>query len=586
MLRKIGSIILLLSLVVCAAELNFAASVNRTEIGLGEPLLLTVSVEGENIGQVPSPELPDLPQFDIGGTSTSQSTNIQMVGGKVIRREFINFIYTLYPKGIGEAVIGSCKLEFQGETYQTKPIEVNVVQGTVTSGQPLPGSAPSPAEPRVAGDDNLKLFATASPRTVYQGELVVVEYSLYTRLRLADINLAEAPSFSGFWVKPIFDAQRIEFQRKVIEGKVYDVSLLRKSALFPMTTGRLRIAPMKLDVAVVQSPRDLFDLFGTTKTVNLASDVLYVDVVPLPVDGRPEEFTGGVGKFSIDASLDRTSSEAAEPINLTMVISGAGNVELIEKPRLPVIPGVKVLEPEVRSNTNFSQGSIRGYKEFNFPLIPQTDGEHVVPSIEMAYFDPSDKKYHTITTGQLRFTATGTASAIEIAQTGGLKKIGTDIAYIKPDVARLRNQSVSAGTWIVFPYLISLGLILLSFVYRRHQSRLLTDRAYARKLRSSKRVRQGLKEAQQHLMVGDDEAFHAILSKVVLGYIGDRYNLDTGRMTNDDVMAELEQRDVDTMIVRKLNELLNQCDMRFSRGMKFEDPQTLFQMVRELINKL
>ncbi len=586
MLSRTGSLLMFLPLILMAAEINFVASVNRTEVALGEPLLLTVSVEGENVGQVPPPRLPDLLGFDLGGTSTSQSTNIQMVGGKVIRREFINFIYTLYPREIGDAVIGSCTLMYQGETYSTKPVEVKVVQGTASPGQAKPGVAPSPADPGVPIDDNLKLIVTASPRRVYQGELVVVDYSLYTRLRLADINLSEAPVFSGFWVKPIFDAQRIEFQRKTINGKVYDVSLLRKSALFPMTTGRLRIAPMELDVAVVQSSRDIFDFFGTTRTVSLASDVIYIDVVPLPAEGISDDFTGGVGTFSLTASLDRISSTAAEPINLTVKINGAGNVDLIEKPLLPSIPGVKTLEPEVRSSTSFAQGSIRGYKEFNFPLIPQTDGEHIVPSIKMTYFDPTDDKYHTVATQQMRFTATQTASPMEMAQTGGLKKIGSDISYIKPDAQRLAKQGAGAGAWIIIPYILSLGMIAFAFVYRHHQSRLLTDRAYARKLRSSKRVRQGFKQAQQYLKAGDDKEFHAALSKVVLGYIGDRYDLDIGRMTNDEVLALLEEKRIDKEILRKLKELLHQCDMRFSPGIEFEEPQRLVRTVKELIARL
>lgn len=586
MWTKIGNLLFLLPLMLGAAELNLVASVNKTEVGLGEPLLLTVSVEGENIGQIPSPQLPALPDFDIGGTSTSQSTNIQMVGGKVIRRQFINYIYTLYPRETGKAVILPCKLEFEGETYETQPIEIQVVQGTTSPAQPAPRAGPAPAQPGVEIKDNLKLVATANPRSVYQGQLVVLEFSLYTRLRLADINLAETPSLSGFWVKPIFDAQRLEFERQAIGGKVYDVSLLRKSGLFPMTSGRLRISPMKLEVAVVQSPRDLFDLFGTTKVVTLASDVININVLPLPAEDKPGEFTGGVGEFDIDASLDRTSSEAAEPINLIIKMHGAGNVELIEKPSLPSIPGIKILEPEVRTSTSFSKGAMRGYKEFSFPLIPQTDGEHIVPPVEIAYFDPSDKEYHTIATKQLRFTATKTASAVDIVQTGRPKRLGTDIAYIKPDATRLGRQQMTAGGWIVLPYLISLCLIGFSFFYRRHQSRLLTDRAYARKLRSSKRVRQGLRVAQQHLNSGDEKAFHAALSRLLLGYIGDRYDLDTGAMTNDDIMDELKRRDVDASILKRLEEILTQCDMRFSPGIVCEDSKKLYQMVREVINKL
>jgi len=582
---KIGRSLLLLPLVLFAGELNFVASVNRTEVGVGEPLLLTVSVEGEDMGQVPAPSLPDLPDFDIGSTSTSQSTNIQMVGGKIIRRQFVNFIYTLYPKEIGKAVIGSCRLEFKNETYQTQPIEITVVKGAVQQIQPRAAS-PAPSGPGVSIDDNLKLVATASRRSVFQGEQVIVEYTLYTRLRLADINLSEAPSFSGFWVEPIFDAQQIQFQPKTIDGKLYNISLLRKVALFPVTTGRLVVAPMKLDVAVVQSPRDIFDIFSTTKVVPLASDVIYVDVAPLPVESKPEEFAGAVGRFSMSAALDRSVSEAAEPINLTVRISGSGNIKLIEKPLIPSIPGVKILDPEVVESTDFSGGSIKGHKEFRFPLIPQTDGEHIIPPIKMAYFDPVDRQYHTVDTERLKFTATRTSAAVEIARAGELKVVGSDVRYIKPNVLKLKSQNTSADWWLVLLYIASLAAIVAASVYRQHQARLLTDQAYARKSRSSRILRKRLKEAEQHLKEHSEKAFHAALSRVLLGYIGDRYNLDVGSMTNEDITEELKQRDVSEDTVRKITDLLNECDMRFSPGMRCADPNALFNRVKRLLSEI
>jgi len=585
MLIRIGSI-LALPFIIFAAELNFVASVNKAEVVLGEPLLLTLSVEGENIGKVPSPEMPDLPDFDIGSTSTSQSTNIQMVGGKVIQRQFFNFTYTIYPRELGKTVIGSCKLVFGNETYRTQPIEINVVKASAQSGQPPRQGSPAPAEPGVTIDDNLKLLATVNRKNVFQGEPIVVEYALYTRLRLADINLAEAPSFSGFWVEPIFDGQHIEFQRRTVAGKVYDVSVLRKVALFPVTTGRLQITPMKLNVAVVQSPRDFFDFFGTTKVVPLSSDVVYIDVMPLPAEGRPEEFTGGVGKFTIAASLDTTSSNAGEPINLTVRISGTGNIRLIEKPVIPTIVGVRILEPEVKENTQYAGGSINGFKEFRFPLIPQTDGEHVLPSIQLSYFDPSSKDYHTVGTEKLRFTATQTAAAVEIAQTGGLRVVGTDLRYQKPDVSTLRDQQIPTGFWLMLLYLLSVAAICISVVYRRHRSKLLSDRAYARKLRSSRIVRKRLKEAERYLKEGDKKEFHATLSRLMLGFVGDRYNLNTGAMTNEDIEQELRRRNVDDGMIKKLNDLLTQCNMRFSPGMKYEDPKALLQVVRELLDRL
>lgn len=586
MLTRIGKLFFIIQAMLIAGELRFVASADRTEVGLGEPVLLTVVVEGEDLGQVPYPKLPDLPDFNVGGTSTSQSTSIQMAGGKSVKRQLVNFIYTLYPRSVGDAVIGPCTLEFRGETYTTNPISISVSKSSTGSGQQKALQAPLPSTAGEVFDEDLKLSATADRTSVFQGEQVLVEYTLYTRLRLADISLGEMPSFKGFWVEPVFDAQRIEFKRKTVNGKQYDYSLLKKTTLFPMTSGQLRISPMKLNVAVVQAPRDLFDFFGTTKTVVLESKPLLINVLPLPAEGRPDDFSGGVGEFSITASLDRTSSEAAEPINLRVRVAGSGNVKLIEKPLIPDIPGVRLLDPEVNENVRFTAGRTQGYKEFSYPVIPQTDGEHIVPAIRMSFFDPSKRAYETIETNTLKFTATQTAAAVELAQTGGLKISGTDIRYIKPDVEKLGVQKMSVGWRLAFPYAASFVLIVLSLLYRRHRSRLLSDRAYARKARSSRMLRKRLDETKYYLKKDRVQEFHAALSRVLLGYIGDRYNLEVGTLTHENMIEILKEKKIDAGAISELEYLLHQCDTRFSPGMKCDEPRLLYERARHLIGKL
>jgi hypothetical protein len=587
MWEKIGKIYLVMQVLLFAGELNFIASVDKTEVGINEPVILRVTVEGENIGKVPSPQLPDLPDFDIGTRSSSQSTNIQLIDGKMTQQQTISFIYTLYPKKIGAYEIGACILEFKGETYKTQPIDVTVVKGTAkTPSQPQP-NMPVPQEPGVAIEENLKLVATASRKNVYVGEQIITEYSLYNRLNINNVNFSEMPSFSGFWVEPIFDAQRLDFQQRSVKGKLYHVAVLKKSALFPMTSGKLRVNPMALSVSVVQAPRDFFDFYGTTKSVQIESEPIYINVEPLPMNGKPEEFTGGVGNFTIKASLDRTKSEGAEPINLIVKISGTGNVKLIEKPNIPSIAGVKILDPEIKDNITFTDDVVKGYKEFRYPLIPQIDGEYMIPPIKVAYFNPRDKKYHIIETGKLVFNATQTATAKEMVEAAGIEVLGSDILHIKPDATALESDNLTANWWIVFFYIGSLVIIGWAILYHSHQVRLLSDRGYARKLRASRLVKKRLMAAENHLRKKESEKFFAMLSKVVLGYIGDRFNLDVGALTNEQLIEELRKRNTEQGLIVKITELLNQCDIvRFSRDMEYGAPQEFLRTAKEILSKL
>jgi hypothetical protein len=584
--KKTGKVFFLLPLLIAAAELNFTAAVDRTQVGVNEPLTLTVTVQGENIGQVPAPQLPDMPDFTIAGRSSSQSTSIQFINGKLIQQGSISYIYTLLPKKEGTFTIAACTIEFQDQTYQTQPISITVVKGT-SSPRPTPPSGMTPAEPGMPTDQNIKLVANVDKETVYTGEQIIVEYDLYTRVNIQGAEAEDAPSFSGFWVESIFEAERFDFKRKNMNGIVYDVSLLKKSALFPVTSGTVEIPSWGLNVQIMQAPRDFFNFFGRTKISRIASEPISITVKPLPVEGRPQTFTGGVGEFSMTATLDHTVSEAAEPINLIITITGTGNIRLIEKPVIPSIPGVKILDPEIQDDIQVVNDVVRGTREFTYPMIPQTDGEYLIPSVEIAYFDPDDGKYHIIRTEQLKFTAQQTAAAAAMVQEEGLKVLGSDIRFIKPDTSRLHSDAVSIGWWLTIWYIGALLLILTSIVYRRHQARLLTDRAYARKTRSSALAKKRLKQAERYLKKSDEKAFHAALSKVVLGYIGDRYNLDVGALTKDDIIRDLRKQHVREESIDTFSRLLDQCDIiRFSPGMTCDNPRELLDMTRKLLSTL
>jgi len=294
-----------------------------------------------------------------------------------------------------------------------------------------------------------------------------------------------------------------------------------------------------------------------------------------------------VGKFTIKASLDRTTSEAAEPIILIVRISGTGNIKLIEKPEIPSIPGTKILDPEIKEDINIVGNYIKGYKEFRYPIIPQIDGEHIIPQTRIAYFDPDNKKYHLIETEKLRFTATQTATATAKVEASGFKVLGTDINYIKSDITKLKSQNFSARWWLILLYCGSLIVIGISVFYRRHQARLLTDRAYARKLRSSRLVRRRLKQAANYLRKNKEKEFYALLSKVILGYVGDRYNLDVGALTKEQLINELNKKKIKQGIINEVIDLLNQCDtVRFSQAIEFKEPATLLEKTKEILGEL
>ncbi|MBI4726806.1 protein BatD [candidate division TA06 bacterium] len=570
-----------------AAGIDFSASVDQTTVGLGEQFTLTVNVQGEDMASVPKPQLPDLPDFNVLGNSSSQSTSFQIINGKMSKQASVNFIYYLSAKKTGKLTLGPCILKYNGQEYQSQDINIEVTKSAQARPQQS-GQSPKASHARIPLDGNLYLSVYCNKKTIYLGEQVNVEFVLYNRFQINGLNLAEQPSFGGFWTENIYDAQKIEFKRQTVDGKQFDVFLLKKTALFPMTSGQLEIKPMALNVEIVQRSRDIFDFFGTTQNVKVESKPIHLTVLPLPENGKPAEFTGGVGSFAMTAELDRSSTTGSELINLTIKVSGAGNIRLIEKPVIPATTGLKILDPEIKDQVQTSGDVIKGSKSFRYPIIPQADGKYVLPAIKMAYFDPGDKSYHTLQSKVLECTASGCTPNAPLVEATGLKVLGADINYLKPDRTEIRPFKSSPWWLLGSGYFISFALRGFSFLYRAHRNKLDSDRGYARKYKSGALVKKRLKAAVRLLKDNPDQEFYASLFHAVLGYVGDRCNLDTHALSKEQLKAELLRLNLTPDLADKIIEMVEQCDIaRFSPDQAaYKTPRDLFDRSREILNQL
>ncbi len=569
-----------------AGELNFTAEVDRTTVGLGEPLRLTVTVTGTNIGRVPQPELPKLDGFDNIGSSRSQSTSISIVNGRITQQQSINFVYTLVPKKTGELVIGPCRMEYQGVEYTTEPITVKVTKSAPPRAQP-PRQPLSPfdifEEPEpVKGE--VFLVASADRTTVYQGEQLTVTWTFYTPGQVASLNIKDMPALTGFWTQEMYQPQQLEYQPRSYQGKRFYAAVVRRTALFPTQTGELKIGPMRLRGELLTPGF----FFTTGQPFEVASDPLTIQVNPLPETGKPGSFTGGVGEFQVAASLSADSSTGGAPITLTITITGTGNIGLIGAPTLPTVTGLKTLAPETKDNFNYTAGKLSGSRRFNYPLLPTADGKYRIPEIEIGFFNPKSGGYYTRRTPALEFVALGVPAGAGAAEpTGiGMRVLGSDIRHIKTHLPLTTGPLGSTGwTWLFYP----LGFLTLAtgFIFGRRKRRLTTDLAYARRTRAAGLARKRLKQAARLLSHNHLPEFYAALYQTLTGYVGDRFNIEAAGMTAAELRQMLLNKGADGAVVEELLTTINLCQIaRFSPGTAECNPPELLKKAKTVMEKI
>ena len=594
MRRAYVPLVLLVPFLVVAAELNFSADVDQTTVGLGEQFQLTVTVDGTNIGGAPQPQVPAMNDFDQLGSTSSQSTNISFINGRMTQQNSISFIYVLSPKRVGNLTIPPFKLSFKGTTYETQPIAMTVTKESQAPPPPSrqqqpqsPFGFPGSPQPRNSGRGGVRLTASADRTSVYQGEQVTVTFVLYTQAQVGDLGIRQMPGFTGTWTEQLFDAKELNWRNATYDGQQYNAATLKQVALFPTQSGEVKVDKMTVSGQTVVGGF----IFESAEPFEVSSDPITISVKPLPEAGKPQDFSGGVGDFKVAAALSRDSSVGGEPLILTVKVTGTGNIGLVGEPQLAPISGVKVLSPETKQTTQTSDGRVAGERSFNYPLIPTADGQFVIPEITMGFFSPKTGSYYTQTTPRLEFVATGATGKTPLPETeSGVKTLGSDILHIKPTLSSespfANGQSPLAFLgWFFYPA----GLVVLGIgvVLGRHRRRLEQDRGYARRTRSSRLVKKGLAEATRFLAQGNEHEFHAALNRAVVRYVGDRFNLETSGMTGDQIQAELSRRNVDADTVSNLLDLIASCDAaRFSPGMARCTPEETLDKARAVLEKL
>lgn len=144
----------------------------------------------------------------------------------------------------------------------------------------------------------------------------------------------------------------------------------------------------------------LDDLFGQVRQrqLTLRAPVQAVEVLPLPEQGKPADFTGAVGRFAIHATLSPSTGTAFEPMSLQVAISGSGTFDRVASLGLPASPAWKSYPPSAHFTPSGVAPSLAGTKTFEQAVVPQRSGSLVLPAISFSFFDPERGQYVTRST--------------------------------------------------------------------------------------------------------------------------------------------------------------------------------------------
>jgi hypothetical protein len=320
-----------------------------------------------------------------------------------------------------------------------------------------------------------------------------------------------------------------------------------------------------------RSRRGVFDdpFFGQARSgrpTSLASEALSFQVLPVPPEGRPADFSGLVGSFTLESTIEPQQLKAGESVTLTATVRGRGNVKRIPELKFPPLDGLKIYadQPVVKDEKD-GEGVIVS-KTMKWALVPEQAGRYRVPALTMSYFETAAGRYRTLKTAEA--TLSVAPGSPDRAAPAPVRPAGvTPQAQPKRTVAELGNDilpihtasgapasklSVLPGPAVFWLLLLvpaaAFFLTLGSVVFRRNSGSLTAAMSVRRAFAgfSSTCKRPGL--------TADG------LMQALQDYVSQRLSLSRGSLTADEVATLLRSRNVGAATVGKLHALWRELE--------------------------
>lgn len=552
-------LLIMLTCGVSQAQVTFEAKVSKKKLGLNERLRVDFEMnkDGDNFNP---------PSFDgfrvVGGPN--QAISNSYINGK--RSYSKTYSYFLSPKSKGTFTIKQATIEIDGATYKTTPVTITVSNAV---NKPKDGN-----NAEYVASENVHLVAEVSNSNPYLNQAITVVYKLYVS---HDVSITsswrevENPKYADFWSQNIDTRGDFKVHEGQYKGEDYRYVVLRKTVLYPQKTGKLNIEPLTLDVPidVKGNRRDIFGrrlMSRVNKTISAGNRT--INVKPLPLEGRPDDFTGAVGNFNFSVSTKKPTLNANESLELIAKVSGNGNLKLFDLLPINLPSSLEVYEPIRENKVSISTSGMNGYFTETYTVVPQYKGTYPIRPIAFSYFDVLSESYKTITSEEIIINVeNGPVPKTEVSdnnKTSGtnkttvLSKDQFKFIKLKTDLEPIQKASFfkSKLYWSLLcaPFLL---IPLFIIIGKRRENR--KNDFEGNKLRTANRLaKRYLSEAKKN--INNKATFYEALERALHNYLKAKLTIETSEMDKNRIATMLNEKNVAGNVVEGFIGLLKSCE--------------------------
>lgn len=530
------------------SQVKLEVKIEKTNLKMGEVFQVNYVFNEEGRNFTP----PSFAGFNKGGSYVS--SNEVYDNGEYSVQQVYTFV--IQAAKAGKLAISPATIKFNNKIYTSKPVLMTVSNEKIS--EPVQRNRnpivaipkPNSNNKTIAGANNLLFVDVEINKTkAFVNEPVEVYYRIYLAPNLeVELNKKITTKFNNFWSQTE-DIQG-NWERSVVNNKVYKSKIFKKAILYPQKTGKLEITPITLDLSI-KYPTGDFDFFGEPEFEiarrEFVSNTKYIQSNALPEKGKPTNFTGAVGKFEFNVNVQKSELKSGESVQLDLIVSGTGNLKLFEIPKPSLPSNFEIYEPKHQEFINENMKGISGKIMDSYVVIPQEKGNFKLQPQQFSFFDVQSKTYKTI------FSEVIDLSVLQGENQANAANVSKD----KPTMNQTKPES-KFGFEFTFSHFIGVvgvaGFALLFFTLKRNN-------------KPEKEVITEIKPVQKEFSVleiqdftNNKDLFYQKMETKIAEFLAHKFALEKADFNKESILQKFQEYNISSESTTAFMGLLHNCE--------------------------
>ncbi len=403
-----------------------------------------------------------------------------------------------------------------------------------------------------------------SSKKLYLGEPLILQAKVYSKYNISNIS-----NYDPYVLKGTFETFEIEKNnniipnREVYQGVNFTTLTLDKKLVFPNSSGNCIIKPFKILIQYGNS--GFFD-----REYYLESNATFVEILPLP-KGAPNDFNGGVGKFSMSSAFSKTNAKVGDILTFTINVSGKGNMHAISKPKINLPVNLTLYgDPEISEDIDYTTDGVEGDKIYKYFVKVISGGKVDMNPFSLSYFDPSLKKYITLKEKPMSLNLEGDDVASTDKYTDTLSIEGGEEVLSVPlseEKLAVKETVPHSNVWIALlgGLVLFLGGVIFLLLRKRNTQTTINATAiseeptqvYVSEVNPDSDLI--LAEAQQLANLGEYKAAYGIISKALTKNIHQKLGNPSEILSNDELTERMKANGISESIIEDYFWVIRTC---------------------------